>query len=253
MYPILVCRGRTHTHTNEHSIYTLFRDKLSLPRELVFRPHNELVMSMPFEFIDGLKEKELTAIDKIWLRKLWKHLRHAQSTTIKQIRLIRHIGRDDFYKQSTEYKDDNDCYIYEIFQTNNTNSYVNLGQISGIIGEEEWLHGEVSCLCNIASSRIISLSCWAKKKESTNSPNSCLCVGDRVTVANHGNHWQQFAVTCSIDYSTKIAIVNWDVTWKKNPVDLGDCKKYDEMDVSQRKPTSTDFYFDMTDKKCKAN
>jgi hypothetical protein len=36
-------------------------------------------------------------------------------------------------------------------------------------------------------------------------------------------------------------------------VDLGDCKKYDETDVSQRKRTSTDFYFDLTEKKCKAN
>jgi hypothetical protein len=62
-----------------------------------FHPHNALVMSMPFDFIDGLKEKDWTAIDKIWLQKLSKHLKHAQSTTIKQIRLIRHIGRDCFY------------------------------------------------------------------------------------------------------------------------------------------------------------
>jgi hypothetical protein len=85
-----------------------------------FHPHNELVMSMPFELIDGLKEKDWTAIDKIWLQKLSKHLRHAQSTIIKQIRLIRHIAGDDFYNQSTEYENDDDCYIYEIFQTNNT-------------------------------------------------------------------------------------------------------------------------------------
>ncbi len=36
-------------------------------------------------------------------------------------------------------------------------------------------------------------------------------------------------------------------------VDLGDCKKYDEIDVSQRKRKPTDFFLDMTDKKCKAN
>jgi hypothetical protein len=82
-----------------------------------FYPHNELVMSMPFQFIDGLKEKAWTAIDKIWLQKSSKHLKQAQSTTIKQIRLIRHIGRDNFYNQSTEYENDNDCYIYKIFQT----------------------------------------------------------------------------------------------------------------------------------------
>ena len=40
---------------------------------------------------------------------------------------------------------------------------------------------------------------------------------------------------------------------KKDTVDFGDCKKYDETNVSQRKRKSTDFYFDMTDKKGKAN
>jgi hypothetical protein len=30
-----------------------------------FHLHNELVMSMPFEFIDGLKKKDWTATDKI--------------------------------------------------------------------------------------------------------------------------------------------------------------------------------------------
>ncbi len=43
--------------------------------------------------------------------------------------------------------------------------YVNLGQISDIIWEEEWLHGEVNCLCNIALSRIISLT-WGQRRRS---------------------------------------------------------------------------------------
>jgi hypothetical protein len=68
-----------------------------------FHAHNELVMSMPYEFIDGLK-KTWKAIDNIWLQKLSTHLSKAQSTTIKQIRLIRHIGRDDFYNHLSEYE-----------------------------------------------------------------------------------------------------------------------------------------------------
>jgi hypothetical protein len=32
-----------------------------------FHPHNELVISMPFELIDGVKEKTWKAIDKTWL------------------------------------------------------------------------------------------------------------------------------------------------------------------------------------------
>ncbi len=74
-----------------------------------FHSSNESVMSMPFEFIYGLKEKTWKAIDKTWLQKLTNNLKHTQSSTIKQIRLIRHIGRDDFYKQSTEYEIDDEC------------------------------------------------------------------------------------------------------------------------------------------------
>jgi hypothetical protein len=58
-------------------------------------------------------------------------------------------------------------------------------------------------------------------------------VGDHVTVANHGKHWIQLAKFCSIYKSTKLAVVKWDVNLKKDTVDLGDCKKYDEMDVSK--------------------
>jgi hypothetical protein len=59
-------------------------------------------MSMPFELIDGLKEKAWKPIDKTWLQKLAKHLKQAQSSTIKQIRLIMHIESDDFYQQLTQ-------------------------------------------------------------------------------------------------------------------------------------------------------
>jgi hypothetical protein len=81
-----------------------------------------------------------------------KHLKKAQSSNIKQIRFIRHIGRLEVYDNSREYESKGDCYVYEIFLENDTSQYVNFGQINFIIGEEEWLQGEVNCLCNIASS-----------------------------------------------------------------------------------------------------
>jgi hypothetical protein len=87
-----------------------------------------------------------------------KHLKKAQSSNIKQIRFIRHIERHDIYDISKEYEIEDDCYIYEVFLENDITHYVNFGQMNDIIGDDECLQGEINCLCNIASSRIIPLS-----------------------------------------------------------------------------------------------
>jgi hypothetical protein len=84
---------------------------------------------------------------------------------------------------------------------------VNFGQINDIIGEEEWPQGEVNCLCNIASSQIISLSWGAKKKECKNSDALCVCVGNCVSVENHGKHWIHLGHIISIDKNPKTAVV----------------------------------------------
>ncbi len=118
----------------------------------IFDANKELVMCMPFDFINGLKDKKKTRNDYKWLVKVMKHLKKAQSSNITQIRFIRHIGRLDIYENSSKYESEDDCYIYEIFLENDASQYVNFGQINDIIEEEEWLQGEVNCLCNIASS-----------------------------------------------------------------------------------------------------
>jgi hypothetical protein len=64
---------------------------------------------MPFDFIDGLKDKNWTRIDHKWLARLMKHLKKAQSSNIKQIRFIRHIGRLDIYDNSREYEIQQSC------------------------------------------------------------------------------------------------------------------------------------------------
>jgi hypothetical protein len=107
---------------------------------------------MPFDFIDGFKDKQWTHIDKRWLAKLMKHLKKAQSRNIKQIRFIRHIGRLDIYDNSRECEIEDYCYIYEVILENDGTHYVSFRQINDIIGDEEWLQGEGNCLCNIASS-----------------------------------------------------------------------------------------------------
>jgi hypothetical protein len=205
-------------------------------------------MCMPFDFIDGLKDKKWTHIDKKWLNRLMKHLKKAQSSNIKQIRFIRHIGRHDIYDSSREYEIEDDWYIYEVFLENNITHYVNFGQINDIIGDEEWLQQEGDCLCNIASSRIIYLSLGAKKKESTNSDALCICVGDCVSVENHGKHWIHLGHIISID-KKKTAVVKWEETQKKDTVHLGDCKMYNKLDVIPRKHKETDFFCEISQKK----
>ena len=198
-------------------------------------------MCMPFDFIDGLKDKNWTRIDHKWLARLMKHLKKAQSSNIKQIRFIRHIGRLDIYDNSREYEIEDDYYVYEVILENNLTHYVSFGQINDIIGDEEWLQGEGNCLCNIASSRIISLSLGAKKK-TTSFDALCICEGDHVSVENHGKHWIHFGYIISIDKNTKTAVLKWEETRKKDTVHLGDCKKYNKLDVIPRKRKSTDFF-----------
>jgi hypothetical protein len=94
-------------------------------------------MCMPFDFIDGLKDKNGTRIDHKWFARLMKHPKKAQSSNIKQIGFIKHIGRLDIYDNSREYEIEDDCYIYEVILENDLTHYVSFGQINDIIGDEE--------------------------------------------------------------------------------------------------------------------
>jgi hypothetical protein len=60
-------------------------------------------------------------------------------------------------------------------------------------------------------------------------------------VENHGKHWIHLGHILSIDKNTKTAVVNWEKTWKKDTVHLGDCKRYNEQDIIPRKHKSTYF------------
>ncbi len=63
-------------------------------------------------------------------------------------------------------KNSNEDVIDEAVTDTNDSSYlVTLDQIYDIVGEEGWIHGEGNCLVSLASSRTITLSWGAKKKE----------------------------------------------------------------------------------------
>ena len=212
-----------------------------------FTPIDELVLSMPFEFIRNLKVGIWTNIERSWLKKLQKHLTQADNTSIIHVRFIRKIVRDNRMKESREYEDDHETYIFQIYTTKGDTYFVNLAQIHDIIGDEPWINGETKCLCDIGSNRKILLTWGAKKKESsqnteTLSISSRPCVGDRVIVFNQGSKWEHLAKIVKIIESTSSAVVKWDTTLKKDTVDWADCKKYDVDEVSDRKRKATDFY-----------
>jgi hypothetical protein len=156
-----------------------------------------------------------------------------------------------------------DKVIYDIVQTNSHKFSVKYSQISNIIGEEEWVDGEMNTLSNIRSHRIVNLSFGANKKEKKNNTQSqslledlsthnkkakkkgieytesnkskdLLIVGDRVIVMIHGMKWIDYAKVIGINVNEDWAIIKWESTSKNDRVKLCDCKKYEENHVGQR-------------------
>jgi hypothetical protein len=119
------CHMKTYQHANSsicerHS--TMFKEE-----NFTFTPIDELVMSMPFEFISDLVVRIWTHVDPSWLRRLQKFLSHADNHAIKQIRFVRRINSTMLYlyAESQEYDDENDRILYEVFTTKCDKYYVN--------------------------------------------------------------------------------------------------------------------------------
>jgi hypothetical protein len=119
------------------------------------------------------------------LKDIKKILKQAVSNSIKDVVFVHTIMKvDTIWTESNLFNKDND-HIYQVTIDNDaqTTFYVNYAQILNIIGEEERMIGEMNCICNIASSRKVTLT-WRAKKKSSN--RSQLSIGDDVIVSNHG-------------------------------------------------------------------
>ncbi len=80
------CQMKTYQYGNtnvreQHP--TMFREDT-----FTFPPINELVISMPFEFISNLKAGTWTCLNQNWLRRLHTFFTHADNYAIKQIRFV---------------------------------------------------------------------------------------------------------------------------------------------------------------------
>ncbi len=108
-------------------------------------------------------------------------------------------------------KNSDEDVMYEAITDSNDSSYhVTLDQIYDIVGEEDWIHGEGNCLINLASSRTITLSWGAKKKERIEQRSVLfdegLQVGNHVIVENHGKYWPTQAQIIDIDMDEGLQI-----------------------------------------------
>ena len=157
-----------------------------------FCPTNDLVKSMPFNFVNGLVDGKWTKLDNKWLKDVKKILKQAQSNSVKDIVFVRTIMKDDMTGSDLNLINNDKDHIYQVTMDNDAQSivYVNLELIMDIIGEEEWMKGELNCICNIASGRKVSLT-WGSKKKLSN--RSQLSIGDDVIVSNHGTKWEHRA------------------------------------------------------------
>jgi hypothetical protein len=119
----------------------------------MFNPWKDLVLSMSYQSVANLEPGQFTLLDIQWLKNLKRIIKKATSNSIKQIRLVRLLRTNYFVLCSITLRNSNDDVMYEAVSDTNDSSYlVNLDQVYDIVGEEDWIHGEVNCLANIASS-----------------------------------------------------------------------------------------------------
>jgi hypothetical protein len=236
---------------------TLFKDDVN--HHYNFTASNELLMTLPYKFVHGLKTGVWQQLPTTWLNKIQRKVKTAQNNSIQMIKLVWVLGTKDVLPGNdviNYYPNMSERYIYEIYM-DKSRFYVKHGQISEIIGDEPWMRSEVHCLCNLSSDRILTLTLGSKRKElGENSKlsakgdsvepiefdgddDSPIVIGDMVTVSNHGTLFP-VATVKDINYDEKTARVKWQVSLKTDTVELCHLEKYLVHLSNKRKRKETD-------------
>jgi hypothetical protein len=163
---------------------TLFKDKKV--HYYAFRPSDNLVQTLPFEFVVNFNGGVYTRLPSKWISNFLLKLNQSQIYWIKSIQLVRSLRLSDYlpgFLLLTVEPNKRICYIYKVFMEKSHFS-VSHGQIHEIIGDEPWMDSEINCLCNVASDRKIWLTLGPKRKSVDMTE---INFGDWVTVSNHGN------------------------------------------------------------------
>ncbi len=83
--------------------------------------------SMPFDFVNGLKDGKSTKLDKKWLQVVEKTLKQAVSNTIKDVTFVHTIMNDDISGKEFRFFTRDDCHNCQVTMDNDANAsfYVN--------------------------------------------------------------------------------------------------------------------------------
>jgi hypothetical protein len=95
---------------------TLFKDKKD--HNYSFRPSDELVQTLPFEFVANLKGGSCTRLPSKWMSNIQSKLSQSQRISITSIQLVRSLMPSNnlcgVFLLTVE-PDEKSCYIYEVF------------------------------------------------------------------------------------------------------------------------------------------
>ncbi len=114
----------------------MFKDTVS--HQYNFPAGNELVMTLPYQFVDSLKIGVWQKLPSPCLNLIQRKIKNAQNNSIQRIQVIRLLGAKDVLPGNdmvNHIPAINEHYIYEIYM-DKSRFYVNYVQISNIIGDE---------------------------------------------------------------------------------------------------------------------
>ena len=206
--------------------------------EYTFIPHNDLIRSMPFDWVNNLKPGVWTRLETKWKKRLHLVMKQAKSQSIYHVRFIsRRICESEFDTDAVAVHSDSLVYQISLLSQKEKYFYVTMSLIWDLLGEEAWMNHDMNTLANIGSGRTVTVS-WGAKKKSNTSHSSFISVGDIVEVDNHGTKGVYSATIMSISENT--AVVKWTTTLLRETVKLSDCKLINAANIHPRKRQMTD-------------
>ncbi len=217
---------------------SLFKDKKD--HYYSFGPSDELVQTLPFEFMANLKGGAYTRLLSKWMSNIQSKLNQSQRNSITSTQLVRSLRPSNNLPAVlplTVEPEEKSCYIYKVFMEESI-FFMSHGQICESIGDEPWMDSEINCLCNVASDRKICLTLGSKRKSVDPMD---INIGDWVTVSNHGNLFPQAQVK-EIDFSKNLAKVKWEISCTTDVVEIANLHPYSTSATSKQKRIDTDFF-----------